>query len=263
VQDIRENKSYVSAEFLKKRARDEDAVNQESYRLLQVGRGMRVLEVGCGPGTAAPVFSQAVGEEGLVVDVDCDAIMVQQTEIAAKQYPNIVPLVGDAHSLPFGEGRFDRVYAKRLFQVLPPASAPRVFGEMELVLKPGGVLVLVDTDWSSLSVNFSDLELERHLTSFLRDRMRPNGLAGRQLLGMVAQSGGFTDVQVKVMSIIIREFADTPLADWLINEATKAQVATPKELTRWRSELEQKASEQAFLFHVGTVIVAAKKKDSS
>jgi SAM-dependent methyltransferase len=229
--------------------------------MFQVGQGMQVLEAGCGPGTTAPVFSQAAGSEGLVVGVDCDPKMVKHANASAKQYANVVQLVGDAHRLPFGEGRFDRVYAKRLFQVLPPSAAPIVFGEMRRVLKPGGVVVLVDTDWTSLSVNFSDLELERRLTSFLIDCMRPNGLAGRKLLGMV-QSGGFTDVQVKVMSIVLRDFADTPLGDWLTTEVLRAKVATPEELAGWRNELEQKTAQQAFLFHVGTVIVSAKKKEN-
>jgi ubiquinone/menaquinone biosynthesis C-methylase UbiE len=149
---------------------------------------MQVLELGCGPGTAASGFSEAVGVEGLVVGVDCDPKMIQQANSDSKQHINIAQLVGDAHRLPFEEAMFDRVYAKRLFQVLPPASAPVVFGEMRRVLKPGGVLALVDTDWASLSVNFSDLKLERRLLDFFRDHMRPNGLAGRQLLAWFSQA---------------------------------------------------------------------------
>ena len=260
MQTAKENKTYVTAEYLKKRARDDAAVNQESYRMLQAKEGMQVLELGCGPGTAAPVFSELVNTRGLVVGVDCDPKMIQQANIASKQYSNVIQLVGDAHRLPFEDSKFDRMYAKRLFQVLPPASAPTLFGEIQRVLKPGGILVLVDTDWTSVAVNFSDLELERRLTSFFRDHMRPNGLAGRQLLGL-PQRGCFTDVEVKVMSIIIRDFAESPFSDWLIAEALKAKVATPEEMTKWRSELEQKTLQQAFLFHVGTVLVSAKKKE--
>ncbi len=259
MQTAKENKGYVTAEYLKKRAVDEDAVNQESYRMLQVREGMQVLELGCGPGTAVPVFSETACAGGLVAGIDCDPKMIQQASIASKQYTNVVQLVGDAHRLPFEAGKFDRVYAKRLFQVLPPTSAPLLFGEMQRVIKPGGILALVDTDWTSVAVNFSDLELERRLTGFFRDHMRPNGLAGRQLLEMTRQ-GGFKDVQVKVMSIVIRDFAETPFSDWLIREALKAKVASPEEMGKWRSELEQKTAQQAFLFHVGTVLVSAKKK---
>ncbi len=259
MQTVKENKNYITAEYLKKRNLEEDAVNQESYRMLQISEGMQVLEVGCGPGTATSVFSKTAGIDGLVVGVDCDLKMLKQAAITSKQCPNVTFLLGDAHRLPFEDAKFDRLYAKRLFQVLPPTSAPKLFGEMQRVLKPSGVLVLVDTDWTSVAVNFSDLELERRLTSFFRDHVRPNGLAGRQLLEMTAQ-GGFVDVQVKVMSIAIRNFGESPFSDWLIGEALKAKIATQQEMAKWRLELEQKTAQNAFLFYVGTVLVSAKKK---
>ncbi|MCL5949998.1 MAG: methyltransferase domain-containing protein [Candidatus Bathyarchaeota archaeon] len=260
MQNAKENKSYVTAEYLKKRAHDEDAVNQESYRMLHVEAGMQVLELGCGPGTAVPSFSEAAGSDGLVVGVDCDSKMIQQAKTTSKTYPNVTKLVGDAHRLPFEVNTFDRVYAKRLFQVLPPSSASQLFGEMQRVLKPGGILLMVDTDWTSVAVNYSDLEVERRLMGFFRDYMRPNGLAGRQLLGLT-QQGCFTYVAVKVMQIIIRDFNETPFNNWLIGEALKAKIATVPELEKWRSELEQKTAQQTFLFHVGTILVSAKKEN--
>jgi hypothetical protein len=46
LQTAKENKIYVTADYLKKRAHDEDAVNQESYRMLNVEEGNAVLELG-------------------------------------------------------------------------------------------------------------------------------------------------------------------------------------------------------------------------
>jgi ubiquinone/menaquinone biosynthesis C-methylase UbiE len=147
------------------------------------------------------VFSEAAGLGGFIVGVDCDPKRYSKQNLASKKYTNVVQLVGDAHKLPFEDATFDRLYAKRLFQVLPPASAPLLFSEMRRTLKPDGILVLVDTDWTSVAVNFSDLELERRLTCIFRDHMRPNGLAGRQLLGMTTQ-GGFTDVKLKCCRLL-------------------------------------------------------------
>lgn len=257
--NAKENKSYVTAQYLKKRAHDEDAVNQESYRMLQIEKGNSVLELGCGPGTASSTFCKSAGPAGNVIGLDYDPKMIQQARTTTKRHPNILALVGDAHRLPFEDEKFDRVYAKRLFQVLPPNSAPILISEMQRVLKPGGVLVLVDTDWTSVSVNFSDFELERRLTNFFRDHMRPNGLAGRQLLAMV-QQGGFTNTVAKVMSIVIRDFDETPFNEWLTTEALKAKVATQDEMANWCSELSEKSARQAFLFHVGTVLVSATKE---
>lgn len=254
----KENKSYVTAEYLKKRSREEDAVNQESYRMLNIQEGDKVLELGCGPSTTSPVFCSAAGLGGFVVGVDCDAGMIQQAKINAK-YSNLVHLLSDALRLPFEDSQFDRVYAKRLFQVLPQSSAPKLICEMYRVLKPNGKIVLVDTDWTSVSVNYSDLELERRLTGFFRNHVRPNGLAGRQLLTLAHQAG-FIDSEAKVMSMVIPVFAETPFKDWLIGEAQKAKVATSEELANWSAELELKTQQGAFLFHVGTVLVSARKR---
>lgn len=226
--------------------------------MLNIQNGDKVLELGCGPSTTPSTFSPAVGFDGFIVGVDCDAGMVQQAKINAK-YSNVVHLVADAHKLPFEDNQFDRVYAKRLFQVLPPSSGPILISEMHRVLKPDGTIVLVDTDWTSVSVNYSDLELERRLTSFFRDHVRPNGLAGRQLPTLIQQVG-LIDADVKVMSMIITNFAETPFKDWLVGEALKAKIATPEELAKWCTELELKTQQGAFLFHVVTVLVSGKKR---
>ena len=260
MQSAKENQSYVTVEFLKKRAQTDREINEESHRMLKIGQGMKVLNVGCGPDTDSASLREAVGLSGLVVGVDLDPKMIKQANSTCAPSANVLHLVGDAHWLPFEDGKFDGIYARRLLQVLPSASAPIVFAELQRVLKPEGRLVAMDTDWASASVNFSNLELERRLMSFFRDHMRPNGLAGRQLLGL-AHSSGLGDVEVKVVSTVIREFAESPFSDWLISEAVKDKVASAEELASWRGELERKTAEQAFLFHVGTVIVSAKKKE--
>lgn len=89
--------------------------------------------------------------------------------------------------------------------------------------------------------------------------MPPNGLAGRQLLALTHQTG-FRNVEAKVMSIVIRDFDETPFDEWLTTEALKAKVATTCEMERWCSELSEKSAQRTFLFHVGTVLVSAMKE---
>lgn len=226
--------------------------------MLNIQNGDKVLELGCGPSTTSPVFCPAAGQSGLVVGADCDAGMIKQAKNNAK-YSNLTHLLADAHRLPFEDNKFDRVYAKRLFQVLPPSSASKLIAEMHRVLKPNGTIVLVDTDWTSVSVNYSDLELERRLTGFFRDHVRPNGLAGRQLPGLLQQAT-FIDAEAKAMTMVIPAFAETPFKDWLMGEALKAKVASPEELAKWSAELELKTQQGAFLFHVSSVLVSAKKR---
>lgn len=258
-----ENKGYVNAQYLKRIARTQGKkVKQASLKLMDIQEGSQVLDVGCGPATDTLLFAKFIGPNGRVVGIDCDPMMVEEanTELAKhKTEKNVKHIVGDVHSLPFSNGEFDRVHAERLFQVLPKTDAPKVFSELNRVLKSGGILVLVDTDWASASVNYSNLELERRLIQFFGTRMRPNGFAARHLPEILNQES-YQDIRIEVMPVVIRDFKQTPFGDWLTTEATQAEVATKQEMDSWRKELEEKTSQGTFLSSTNMVLVSGKKK---
>jgi ubiquinone/menaquinone biosynthesis C-methylase UbiE len=258
-----ENKGYVNAQFLKRIARTQGKkVKQTSLKLMNIQKDSQVLDVGCGPATDTLLFAKFIGPNGCVVGVDCDPKMVEEAnaELKKSRAPkNVKHVVGDVHSLPFSDGEFDRVHAERLFQVLHKTDAPKVFSELHRVLKPGGIMVLVDTDWASASVNYSNLELERRLIQFLGAHMRPNGFAARHLPEMLNQEA-YQDIRIEVMPVVIRDFKQTPFRNWLETEALKAGVATKKEMDCWRKELEEKTSQGTFLSSTNMVLVAGKKK---
>jgi ubiquinone/menaquinone biosynthesis C-methylase UbiE len=96
----------------------------------EVGRAMRVLDVGCGPG----YVSAAAAERGAeAIGLDFSGEMVA---IAQRMFPGIEFREGDAQQLPLGDASFDRVVAN--FALLHVAEPERVFAEAFRVLKPGG-----------------------------------------------------------------------------------------------------------------------------
>jgi ubiquinone/menaquinone biosynthesis C-methylase UbiE len=258
-----ENKGYVNAQYLKRIAKTQGKkVKQASLMLMDIQEGSQVLDVGCGPATDTLLFAKFIGLNGRVVGVDCDPMMVEEanTELAKhKAAKNVRHIVGDVHSLPFSDSEFDRVHAERLFQVLPKTDAPKVFSELHRVLKPGGIIVLVDTDWASTSVNYSNFELERQLIQFFGVHMRPNGFAARHLPEMLNQEA-YQDIKIEVMPVVTRDFKQSPFGNWLTTEATNAGVATKQEMECWQKELEEKNSQGTFLSHTNMIIVAGKKK---
>ena len=58
---------------------------------------------------------------------------------------------GDAADLPFEDASFDVVTAAQLLCFLP--NPDRALAEMRRVLRPGGRVVILDTDWGSLVWN--------------------------------------------------------------------------------------------------------------
>ncbi len=259
--EVKENKHYVSADYLKKQAQASKNIKTRSYQLMQIATDSQVLDVGCGPATDTIALSDYIGKGGRIVGVDNDPQMIQKANQTIKEQnitKNIQHQVGDAKKLPFADGEFDRVHAERLFQVLPKADGQTVFSELNRVLKSGGRMVLVDTDWASASVCFSDASLERRLINFFGTKMRPNGFAGRDLLALL-KSGGYVDVAVEVVPYVTREFSETFFGEWLRAEALKSQAATQQELDRWATELTQKSAEGTYFSCVNIIIAAATK----
>ena len=87
---------------------------------------------------------------------------------------------GDAVSLPFRDASVDAVRCERVFQHLPDPEA--AVAEMVRVLRPGGRVVLMDSDWGTGIVHPVDPDvLLRYQESFLRHVLAVRGPAPADL----------------------------------------------------------------------------------
>jgi ubiquinone/menaquinone biosynthesis C-methylase UbiE len=113
--------------------------------------GMRVLDVGCGPGSMTLGIAACIGT-GRVVGVDMSE---SQVELAARRagqagVSNAAFRTGNTYALPFADAQFDAVFTHALLEHLrEPLRAMREFLR---VLKPGGVMGVATPDWSGFLV---------------------------------------------------------------------------------------------------------------
>jgi SAM-dependent methyltransferase len=111
----------------------------------RVTRGMRVLDVCCGPGMLAAGALQR-GAEAIGLDFSLEAV-----ELARKVVPNGRFERGDAQALPYPAASFDAVLCGYGLMHLPePAAALR---EMLSVLRPGGRTAL--SVWDAAGFGFA------------------------------------------------------------------------------------------------------------
>src|SRR5438876_9980087 len=77
-------------------------------------RGMKLLDVGCGPGFATFDLAQRVGPRGKIVAVDISKRFLAhlESQTAARGLDNIVTALGSVENLPVPERRFDGAYAR-------------------------------------------------------------------------------------------------------------------------------------------------------
>jgi demethylmenaquinone methyltransferase/2-methoxy-6-polyprenyl-1,4-benzoquinol methylase len=100
--------------------------------------GMRVLDVGCGPGLTAQAALRLVGPTGYVIGLDPSSGMLREARKGPCQ--NLIQGVGE--ELPFPDGSFDFLsmgYALRHVSDLRVA-----FREYRRVLRPGGIVLLLE-----------------------------------------------------------------------------------------------------------------------
>ena len=164
----------IDVDYLRDAARQTAAIKQRSYELLALQQASAILDIGCGPGIDLIEMAHLAPAQTRIVGIDNDPVMLDAANAAlqAANLENRIELVkGSAIELPFADASFDRVRAERLFQVISPrlASDDTIFNEALRVVAPGGRMVLADTDWATVSIDFSDLELERRLMRFFAD----------------------------------------------------------------------------------------------
>jgi SAM-dependent methyltransferase len=140
--------AYVSPELVLQR--------RTTLELLRLQPGERVLDVGAGPGFLAAEMAAAVGADGRVLAVDPSTEM---RALAAARHlpPGAAPvehLEGNAIALPVPDGSVDAVTSTQVYEYVP--DVPAALAEARRVLRPGGRLLVLDTDWDSLVWHSSD-----------------------------------------------------------------------------------------------------------
>lgn len=141
---------------------DMRAQRQFVLDLMQLQPGEQILDVGTGNGIFAREMLEIVGETGYVTGVDGSKTMVA---MASEICPGGRFLQGDATDLPVASGQFDVVTASQVLCFVPDVA--QAVSQMFRILKPGGRLVVLDSDWGSLVWNCQDQDLRRRVLDVL------------------------------------------------------------------------------------------------
>jgi arsenite methyltransferase len=130
---------------------------------LELSPGEKALDIGSGPGLLACDLAAALGPDGAVVGVDPSQSMLA---IAARREPapGSAPVTfraGDAGALPFADESFDVAVSTQVYEYIDDMTA--ALAEAHRVLRPGGRMLVLDTDWDSVVWHSSDPERMRRV----------------------------------------------------------------------------------------------------
>ena len=141
--------------FFNLSARAYEVLVHQDYWRTQIARlldhvspreGLRVLDLGCGPGISAFVLAERLGPKATVVGVDLADTMIDRARHHHRtrhaRLANVRFEVADATALPLPDGAFDLVTGHSFLYLVP--DRPGVLREARRVLAPGGTLVFME-----------------------------------------------------------------------------------------------------------------------
>jgi SAM-dependent methyltransferase len=124
-----------------------------------VGKGDRVLDMGCGGGRHAFALYRR-GADVVALDLSFDDLREVDTMFRAMELEgevteggSAVAVRGSAYALPFEDNSFDRIIAAEILEHLPEDSL--AMSELFRVLKPGGLIAVTVPRWLPEKVNWA------------------------------------------------------------------------------------------------------------
>ncbi|MBM3522211.1 MAG: methyltransferase domain-containing protein [Alphaproteobacteria bacterium] len=226
------------------------AATHASFLLPDLRPGMRVLEVGCGPGSITLDLARAVMPGGGVVGVDQSG--EQFHDIAEVARRDGIPAhleIDSVNGLPFPDTHFDAVVAHAHCEHL--AEPRRALEELRRVLAPGGRIGLCSPDWGGFFLYPDSPELYAAVARY-EALLRTNGgdtHAGRKLAARL-RNAAFIDLNRGAGFEIYSD--KTLIGDYLAAQVQRAGEAAHAAVLRHWAGLPDAMFAQAWLHTIAT-----------
>jgi SAM-dependent methyltransferase len=166
---------------------------------LALRKSLRWLDVGCGTGVFTELILERCAPHAMdAIDAALDQIAYAQSRLAARA---VTCRTGDAHSLPYTDGRFDvAVMALVISFLQDPAKA---VAEMKRVVKPGGTVATYM--WDTLGKGYIQQPIRDALTAMGVDvPIIPGQAHGRiDALRSFFETAGLGDISVRPIEITV------------------------------------------------------------
>ncbi|MGX9882777.1 methyltransferase domain-containing protein [Streptomyces sp. NPDC002276] len=221
--------------------------------------GERALDIGSGTGSTTRELAAAVGDGGSALGVEPNPGLRTIAQERAAEADNPARFTdGDALSLPVPDASVDLVWCERVLQHL--AEPDKAVAEMARVLRPGGRVALLDTDWATTILHPGDPEIMAALTSGALTGAA-NPYAGRRLVGQLSAAGFVVDDRGSQALLQDHRSVVWPLIRMLGESAVRRGALTEAQRDRAYADLTEAAEQGALHMSVTMFAVVAHRPE--
>lgn len=229
---------------------------QAILSLLDLRTGEHVIDIGSGNGALVRDMLELVGNNGHACGVDNSDIM---TGLANKICPEATFLKGEATSLPVDDATYDVLTTSQLLCFV--GDVPGALGEFYRILKPGGRMLILDTDWGSLIWNsrnqaFMDRVMKMYTTPYANPCL-PRSLS-KQITG-----AGFESLERHSFALLNWErnpdSYSQQTSEFVRQLMEKSPDFTKDDWNEWDQDLRETEANGEYLFSLNRYLFKAQK----
>jgi len=227
--------------------------------VLALKPGHRVLDVGSGPGHQAFEISPLVGATGRIDGVDPSENALEIARRRCSELSNVRFQPGEASNLPFDEATFDAVMSSQVFEYLDDVAGG--LAGIFRVLKPGGRVLIHDTDWGALLWHSSDPDRMARIMKIWDGHLADPHLP--QTLGRKLTDAGFKNVCAEAVVQVEANYDPSSVGAFLMKFLVGyvvSQGISESEADGWADDLRALGSSGNWFFSSNEYIFTAHKQ---
>ena len=245
------DRSYLTPEIVNQRLR--------TLAGLALARGESVLDAGCGTGLLLEQEALAVGTDGRAEGVDYSDDMLERARRRCADLPQVQLQQGSVENLPFDDASFDALSSTQC--LLYVADLDSALREYHRVLKPGGRIAILETDWSGAIMNSHDQALTQRIFDAW-DLGQANPQLPKRLRPLLT-GHGFGALRVEAIPILNPSYVENTFsANMMRNYASNArkhEKISAAEAEDWLAGIDELIQQDAYFFCVNRFLFTAVK----
>jgi len=164
---------------------------RESYLdRMDLASARRVLDLGCGTGVVTRALARRDDFKGEILGVDLSEALIDAAKGFARDEglsARIDYRVGDAQALEHADSSFDAVVTHTLISHVSDPAA--LIAQAARVTAPGGVIVIFDGDYSSMTFGAGDSDSNDAVVGGILDAVVANPQVMREVPALLLQNG--------------------------------------------------------------------------